>query len=158
MRSAGASRAFKPACRRPRTHGVLLALENHWGLTTKTENLLRIYKARRLAVAGDQPRHRQLSRSIPIPRSRSSRRTRRSSRPRPTTAAASGTRWISTTSASPASCARRISRAGSRSRWKARKIRPPPCRRASRCCARRLRVRPKAPRQLTISAIWRHAL
>ena len=26
-------------------HGVLLALENHWGLTTKTENLLRNYKA-----------------------------------------------------------------------------------------------------------------
>ena len=26
-------------------HGVLLALENHWGLTTKTENLLRIYKS-----------------------------------------------------------------------------------------------------------------
>ena len=26
-------------------HGVLMALENHWGLTTKTENLLRIYKA-----------------------------------------------------------------------------------------------------------------
>jgi L-ribulose-5-phosphate 3-epimerase len=25
-------------------HGVLLALENHWGLTTKTENLLRIWK------------------------------------------------------------------------------------------------------------------
>jgi L-ribulose-5-phosphate 3-epimerase len=25
--------------------GVLLALENHWGLTTKAENLLRIYKA-----------------------------------------------------------------------------------------------------------------
>ena len=25
--------------------GVLLALENHWGLTTRTENLLRIYKA-----------------------------------------------------------------------------------------------------------------
>jgi L-ribulose-5-phosphate 3-epimerase len=25
-------------------HGILLALENHWGLTTKTENLLRIYK------------------------------------------------------------------------------------------------------------------
>jgi sugar phosphate isomerase/epimerase len=25
--------------------GILLALENHWGLTTKTENLLRIYKA-----------------------------------------------------------------------------------------------------------------
>jgi sugar phosphate isomerase/epimerase len=25
--------------------GVMLALENHWGLTTKTENLLRIYKA-----------------------------------------------------------------------------------------------------------------
>jgi sugar phosphate isomerase/epimerase len=25
--------------------GVLLALENHWGLTTKTENLLRIYQA-----------------------------------------------------------------------------------------------------------------
>jgi L-ribulose-5-phosphate 3-epimerase len=24
--------------------GILLALENHWGLTTKTENLLRIYK------------------------------------------------------------------------------------------------------------------
>jgi L-ribulose-5-phosphate 3-epimerase len=24
---------------------VLLALENHWGLTTKTENLLRIYKS-----------------------------------------------------------------------------------------------------------------
>jgi L-ribulose-5-phosphate 3-epimerase len=27
------------------THGVLLALENHWGLTTKVENLLRIHKA-----------------------------------------------------------------------------------------------------------------
>ena len=27
------------------TAGVLLALENHWGLTTKTENLLRIYKS-----------------------------------------------------------------------------------------------------------------
>ena len=26
-------------------HGVLLALENHWGLTTRTENLLRIYKS-----------------------------------------------------------------------------------------------------------------
>ena len=26
-------------------HGILLALENHWGLTTKTENLLRIHKA-----------------------------------------------------------------------------------------------------------------
>ena len=26
-------------------NGVLLALENHWGLTTKTENLLRIYKS-----------------------------------------------------------------------------------------------------------------
>jgi L-ribulose-5-phosphate 3-epimerase len=26
-------------------NGVLLALENHWGLTTKTENLLRIHKA-----------------------------------------------------------------------------------------------------------------
>ncbi len=26
-------------------HGILLALENHWGLTTKTENLLRIYKS-----------------------------------------------------------------------------------------------------------------
>ncbi len=26
-------------------HGVLLALENHWGLTTKTENLLRIHKS-----------------------------------------------------------------------------------------------------------------
>lgn len=25
-------------------HGVLLGLENHWGLTTKTENLLRIWK------------------------------------------------------------------------------------------------------------------
>lgn len=26
-------------------HGVTLALENHWGLTTRVENLLRIYKA-----------------------------------------------------------------------------------------------------------------
>lgn len=26
-------------------HGVLLALENHWGLTTRTENLLRIWKS-----------------------------------------------------------------------------------------------------------------
>ena len=34
--------ACLPAAER---HGVLLALENHWGLTTKTENLLRIYKA-----------------------------------------------------------------------------------------------------------------
>jgi L-ribulose-5-phosphate 3-epimerase len=34
-------RACLPAAER---EGVLLALENHWGLTTKTENLLRIYK------------------------------------------------------------------------------------------------------------------
>jgi len=34
--------ACLPAAER---HGVLLALENHWGLTTKTENLLRIYKS-----------------------------------------------------------------------------------------------------------------
>jgi sugar phosphate isomerase/epimerase len=34
--------ACLPAAER---NGVLLALENHWGLTTKTENLLRIYKA-----------------------------------------------------------------------------------------------------------------
>src|SRR5258708_36703376 len=27
--------------------GVVLALETHWGLTTRPENLLRIYKARR---------------------------------------------------------------------------------------------------------------
>ena len=33
-------RACLPAAERA---GVLLALENHWGLTTKTENLLRIY-------------------------------------------------------------------------------------------------------------------
>jgi sugar phosphate isomerase/epimerase len=26
-------------------HGVVLALENHWGLTTRVENLLRLYKA-----------------------------------------------------------------------------------------------------------------
>jgi sugar phosphate isomerase/epimerase len=35
-------RACLPAAERA---GVLLALENHWGLTTKTENLLRIYKS-----------------------------------------------------------------------------------------------------------------
>ena len=35
-------RACLPAAERA---GVLLALENHWGLTTKTENLLRIHKA-----------------------------------------------------------------------------------------------------------------
>jgi L-ribulose-5-phosphate 3-epimerase len=34
--------ACLPAAER---EGVLLALENHWGLTTKTENLLRIYKS-----------------------------------------------------------------------------------------------------------------
>jgi sugar phosphate isomerase/epimerase len=33
--------ACLPAAER---NGILLALENHWGLTTKTENLLRIYK------------------------------------------------------------------------------------------------------------------
>lgn len=35
-------RACLPAAERA---GVLLALENHWGLTTKTENLLRIFKS-----------------------------------------------------------------------------------------------------------------
>jgi L-ribulose-5-phosphate 3-epimerase len=35
-------KACLPAAERA---GVLLALENHWGLTTKTENLLRIYRA-----------------------------------------------------------------------------------------------------------------
>jgi sugar phosphate isomerase/epimerase len=35
-------RACLPAAER---EGVLLALENHWGLTTRTENLLRIYKS-----------------------------------------------------------------------------------------------------------------
>jgi L-ribulose-5-phosphate 3-epimerase len=35
-------KACLPAAERA---GVLLALENHWGLTTKTENLLRIHKA-----------------------------------------------------------------------------------------------------------------
>jgi L-ribulose-5-phosphate 3-epimerase len=35
-------RACLPAAERA---GVLLALENHWGLTTRTENLLRIHKA-----------------------------------------------------------------------------------------------------------------
>jgi L-ribulose-5-phosphate 3-epimerase len=35
-------RACLPAAERA---GILLALENHWGLTTKTENLLRIHKA-----------------------------------------------------------------------------------------------------------------
>jgi L-ribulose-5-phosphate 3-epimerase len=35
-------RACLPAAERA---GVLLALENHWGLTTKTENLLRIHQA-----------------------------------------------------------------------------------------------------------------
>ena len=34
--------ACLPAAQR---EGVLLALENHWGLTTRTENLLRIYKS-----------------------------------------------------------------------------------------------------------------
>jgi L-ribulose-5-phosphate 3-epimerase len=35
-------KACLPAAERA---GILLALENHWGLTTKTENLLRIHKA-----------------------------------------------------------------------------------------------------------------
>jgi len=62
--------------------------------------------------------------------------TRSSSRPRPTTAAASGTPWISTTSGSPASSASTTSRAGSRWRWRVRRTRTPPSPRATRCCAR----------------------
>ena len=43
--SPGASGRSRPACPPPRRPGVVLALENHWGLTTRPENLLRIYNA-----------------------------------------------------------------------------------------------------------------
>ena len=60
--------------------GVLLALENHWGLTTKTENLLRIYNAVAspwLGINLDSP---AIFPSIPILKSKSWRRTRPSCR------------------------------------------------------------------------------
>ena len=62
------------ACPTAEKGGVVLALENHWGLTTRPENLLRIYKARSLAVARRQPRHRQLPRRpLRGPRARAAR-------------------------------------------------------------------------------------
>ena len=117
--------------------GVLLALENHWGLTTKTENLLAI-------TAESTPRG---SGSISIPAtsrgshtrgSRRSRCTQRLFRPRPTTAAANGTRSTWTTNASPHFARRRVSRLGLLE-MEGKKIRLPPCPRASNCCVRLFR-------------------
>ena len=116
--------------------GVVMALENHWGLTTKPAGLLRIYNAIRSpwlgmnVDTGNSPAIRTHS-------SNSLRRTPPSCRPKPTTAAASGTRWTWTTSASPPSCARTDSRAGFRWRWKARNRRRQPCPRVSRCYGKR---------------------
>ena len=113
-------------------HGILLALENHWGLTTKTENLLRIYKgvgSPWLGINMDTgnfavdpyPEIEKLAPHAAIVQAK--------------TYYGGGecTRWISTTSGSPTRCGRRTSRAGCRWRWRARRIRPPPSRRACRC-------------------------
>ena len=135
-RSSGASRASGHACPPPRRHGVMLALENHWGLTTDIENLLRIYKRGRIALARHQPRHRQLP-WRPVRGDRAARaarlhragedllRRRRVVHARPRLSANRH-----------ASCGRRASAAGCRWRWKARSRRRPPFPRALRCCAR----------------------
>ena len=114
--------------------GVMLALENHWGLTTTSRRCSA--STRRSTPRGSASTSTPATSPATRTRaSRSWRRTRRSCRPRLTTAAANGTRSTWTTSASRASCATPASRAGCRWRWKAR--RPPRrrCRRAWPSCA-----------------------
>ena len=83
--------------------GVILGLENHWGLARTPEGPAANRQHHRLALAAGPARHRQLPRR-PLPASSNSAPHRRSSsRPRPTTAAASGTPSTSTTAASPRS-------------------------------------------------------
>jgi hypothetical protein len=53
-RSNGAPIRSMNVCRTPKPAGVVLALENHWGLTTQVDGLLRIYKVGEFAVAEDQ--------------------------------------------------------------------------------------------------------
>jgi hypothetical protein len=113
--------------------GVILALENHWGLTTRPENLLRIYKAVKSPWLGINLDTGNFA-TDPYAGLELLPRTPSSSRPRRITAAGSGTRSTSTTRASRASCARPASTATSRSRWKARRRRTPRWPRAWTCC------------------------
>ena len=113
--------------------GVLLALENHWGLTTKTENLLRIYKGVSSPWLGinldtgnfpvdPYPEIEKLAPHAAIVQAKTYY---------------GGGEWYTLDldyQRIARRCARRTSRAGCRWRWKARRIPQPPCRRASRSC------------------------
>ncbi|MEZ5351184.1 MAG: TIM barrel protein [Bryobacteraceae bacterium] len=115
--------------------GVVMALENHWGLTTQPEGVLRIHKAVHspwLGINMDTGNYP----GDPYPEIEKLAPTPPSCRQKPTTAAASGTPSISTTPASPGSCASITSTAGYRSRWKARARPTRPSPRASVSCKR----------------------
>ena len=131
--------ASRSACRRREKCGVVLGLENHWGLARTPEGLLRIVNAVNspwLRVTLDtgnfleDPYEKLAKRSRP---------RRRSCRPRPTTAAASGTRSTSTTTASPRSSASTTTAATSRWSSKGTKTTRRRCPRAWPCCGRRSR-------------------
>ena len=117
--------------------GVLLGLENHWGLARTPEGLLRIVNAVNspwLGVTLDTGNFLE----DPYEKLAASPRRRSTSTPRPTTAAASGIRSIWITPASPRSSARRTTGATSCWNTRARKTPRRPCPRAWRCCGRRL--------------------
>ena len=115
---------------------MLLALENHWGLTTKTENLLRIYKGVNspwLGInmdtgnfAGDPyPEIEKLAPHAAIVQAKTYY---------------GGGEWYTLDldyQRIAGTLRKAATRAGCRWRWRARKIRRPPCRRASRCCGKR---------------------
>ena len=115
--------------------GVVLGLENHWGLGRTAEGVLKIVEAIRspwLQITLDTGNF--LENSYEQMEMMASARSRwHWSRPRHTTAAADGTRSTSTTPGSPASCASIITAAGSRSNSKATRSRRPAYPRAWRC-------------------------
>jgi len=100
--------------------GVMLALENHWGLTTSVDTLLEIHR-----TVGS-PRLGSILTPATFPTirmraSRSWRRMRTSFRPRRTLAEAFGIHSISTTSGLPPVCAKPDFAGGCPLKWKGTK-------------------------------------
>ena len=122
--------------------GVLLLLENHWGLTTFASDMARIIETidspwlQAILDMGnflfEDDMYAAMERVAP---------TCVSPTPRPTQAGAPGTASTSTTPASSAFSSTPAGAATARSRWKARRTPLPPSPRASRCCANPGKVR-----------------
>ena len=123
-------------------YGVLLALENHWGVDLAAGGRQPYLESGAVRMVKGSDGLRKTSWKSRMRNWNRSPRRRYWFTPRPTTEAASGTRWIWTIPASRRFCGAQASMAGSLLSLKARRMRIPRCRSRQSGCAKRSICKP----------------